>query len=333
MVDRNRPLYDLGGGEDLLTVAYVPTNRPAMRHVALIPWTNNYETALASAQDSLRRHLQTGSAGQRRWLASRIQTPSGVALAEFNPEIFPRIILDPNLELQLCEDPAFDVTVLPIDHERTTTNEEVYYRFKIIAVGPMSVGKSMILQYFTKPEESRLNTLPPTTGPRLDVTNRFMTAQGVLVKIDLWDTAGQERFRSLTRSHYRGANGVLLVYDITDRDSFLNCAEWLVEVRRHVGENVPIMLIGNQVDRITERAVDTNEAQAFALEHRLLFAEVSGKEGTNVEQTFQRLVHGIFRGLRDRNELDNHRETGQHQVPPGLEDPPQENPPAGGCKC
>lgn len=188
------------------------------------------------------------------------------------------------------------VTVLPIGHERAKIKDGVYYRFKIVTVGPMSVGKSMMLQYFTTPQEGRLESLPATTGVKSDVTNRFMTAQGVLVKVSLWDTAGQERFRALTTSHYRGAHGVFLVYSIADAQSFHNCAEWLAEIREHVDENVSIMLIGSQVDRVTERAVEASKAQAFALKHGLLFEEISGSKGTNVERAFQRLVDEYSRG-------------------------------------
>ncbi|CAE6485691.1 unnamed protein product [Rhizoctonia solani] len=185
-----------------------------------------------------------------------------------------------------------DVTVLPIGHEQTTAEGDSYYQFKIITVGQRNVGKSMMLQYFTKPEEARLSTLSSTVGPSMDIANRFMTAHGELVKTVLWDTAGQEAFRAMTKPLYRGVHGVFLVYSIADAESFNNCPEWLTEIRAHVDENVPIMLIGNQIDRTEGRAVETSDAQAFAIEHKLLFAEISGMYGTNVETAFQKLVHG-----------------------------------------
>ncbi|CCO32673.1 hypothetical protein BN14_06736 [Rhizoctonia solani AG-1 IB] len=132
----------------------------------------------------------------------------------------------------------------------------------------------------------------------MDIASRFMTAHGELVKTVLWDTAGQEAFRAMTKPLYRGAHGVFLVYSVADAESFDNCLEWLTEVRAHVDEHVPVMLIGNQIDRTGERAVETKNAQAFApvsmqqVEHGLLFSEVSGKYGTNVDNAFQKLVHG-----------------------------------------
>lgn len=296
----------------LLTVTYVPVGREeAAPHTALIPWTNHYETALVSAKEALERYFPSGSTNRRRWLTSRVQTSSGVTWAEFRPELFSHVVEEPGVELRLCEDPApkLDVNVLPIGHERTTTDEEAYYQFKIITVGQRSVGKSMMLQYFTKPEGERRETLSSTVGPSMDIANRFMTAHGELVKTVLWDTAGQEAFRAMIKPLYRGANGVFLVYSIADAESFRKCTEWLTEIRENVDENVPIMLIGNQADRIAERAVEPSEAQAFALEHGLLFSEISGKQGINVDQAFQKLVHEIFNRLKDRDELYKFKET------------------------
>ena len=301
------------GKTRLLTVTYSPAGREdEAPHTALIPWTNNYEIALTAAKEALERHFSSGSVNRRRWLTSRVQTSSGVTWAEFRPELFAHVVEQPGVELRLSEDSAsakIDVTVLPIGHEQTTTEEDVYYQFKIITVGQRSVGKSMMLQYFTRPEGERLETLSSTVGPSMDIANRFLTAHGELVKTVLWDTAGQEAFRAMTKPLYRGANGVFLVYSIADSESFHNIPEWLTEIRKHVDENVPIMLIGNQVDRVSERVVEPSEAQAFALQHGLLFAEISGKQGINVEQAFQRLVHEIFNRVKDRDELYKYKET------------------------
>ncbi|KAH7318814.1 P-loop containing nucleoside triphosphate hydrolase protein [Rhizoctonia solani] len=283
------------GKARLLTVTYTPSGDvEATSHTALIPWTNDYETALSSAKEAFEQYFPPGSAQRRRWLTTRVQTSSGVTWAEFRPALFSHVVGEPGVELRLCEDrpPKLDVTVLPIGHEQTTAEGESCYQFKIITVGQRNVGKSMMLQYFTRPEEARLDTLSSTVGPSMDIANRFMTAHGELVKTVLWDTAGQEAFRAMTKPLYRGVHGVFLVYSIADAESFDNCLEWLTEIREHVDEHVPIMLIGNQVDRAEVRAVETSVAQAFALEHGLVFAEISGKYGTNVEAAFQKLVHG-----------------------------------------
>ncbi|QRW26764.1 Ras domain-containing protein [Rhizoctonia solani] len=251
----------------LLTVTYCPSeDAEATSHTALIPWTNDYEATLISSKEAFEQYFPPGSSQRRRWLTTRVQTSSGVTWAEFRPVLFSQVVGELGVELRLCEDrpPKLDVTVLPIGHERLAAEEESYYQFKIITVGQRSVGKSMMLQYFTKPEEERLETLSSTVGPSMDIANRFMTAHGELVKTVLWDTAGQEAFRAMTKPLYRGTHGVFLVYSIADTESFDKCLEWLTEVRAHVDENAPIILIGNQVDRTGERTVETNSARAFA---------------------------------------------------------------------
>jgi len=304
------PYSPTSGKSRLMTVTYCPSGRDeASSHTALIPWTGDYQLALASAKEAFQRYFPSGSANRNRWLATRVQTSSGVTWADFSPKVFAHVVEDIGAELRLCEDPApkLDVSVLPIGHERTDI--ETYYQFKIITVGQRSVGKSMMLQYFTKEEDARNDTLPSTVGPKMDIVNRFLTTQGELVETILWDTAGQETFRAMSVPLYRGSNGVFLVYSIADRETFNQCSSWLTEVRRHVDENVPIMLIGNQIDRVAERAVETSDAQAFALQHGLLFAEISGKEGTNVDYAFQRLVHEVFSGLKTRQELNSFKKT------------------------
>ncbi|KAG8790294.1 Ras- protein Rab-11A [Ceratobasidium sp. 428] len=153
-----------------------------------------------------------------------------------------------------------------------------------------------------------------------------MTSRGELVKATLWDTAGQERFRSLTRSYYNKAQGVFLLYSVANSESFDRCMSWLTEIRANVDERVPIMLVGNQVDRTAERTVSTSQAQRFALQQNLLFIEVSAKYGTNVDYAFRRIIHEILSGLKDRNELDTFKEIKTPRISPS-------EPPPGRCRC
>jgi Ras-related protein Rab-1A len=101
-----------------------------------------------------------------------------------------------------------------------------------------------------------------------------------------WDTAGQERFRTITSSYYRGAHGIIIVYDITDRDSFDNVKQWLNEIDRYACENVNKLLVGNKSDLDSKRQVDFDEAKAFADERGIPFLETSAKSAINVEKAF-----------------------------------------------
>merc|ERR1712070_1345575 len=100
------------------------------------------------------------------------------------------------------------------------------------------------------------------------------------------DTAGQERFRTITSSYYRGAHGIIVVYDVTDMESFNNVKQWLNEIDRYASEKVNKMLVGNKSDLTSKKAVDYNTAKEFADSLSLSFLETSAKNATNVEQAF-----------------------------------------------
>ncbi|KAG9126386.1 hypothetical protein FRC07_003601 [Ceratobasidium sp. 392] len=276
-----------------IAVTYYPVESDQHHHTALIPRTSDYDAALESAKAAFERYFPSGSTNRFRWFSARVQTSSGTVWADVTPQVFSSMVTDSEMEIRLCEeaDDKLDVAVLPIGHSLSAAESQTYYDVKVITIGSMSVGKSMMHQYFTKKEEQRRDILPPTLNVVPDVTNRLMTAQGELVKATLWDTAGQERFHAMTQSHYRRAHGVFLVYSITDRRSFKQCKDWLSEIRANVEEEVPIMLVGNQIDRSAERAIPTSQGQFFALQHGLLFTEISAKCGTNVDYAFKRLVH------------------------------------------
>merc|ERR1712113_714293 len=107
------------------------------------------------------------------------------------------------------------------------------------------------------------------------------------IKLQIWDTAGQERFRTITSAYYRGADGIILVYDITDRESFAHVNDWLNEVNRYVNESTCKILIGNKCDNTAERVISTEEGKKKAEELDVAFIEASAKESTNVEAAFQ----------------------------------------------
>ncbi|KAG8707992.1 Ras- protein Rab-14 [Ceratobasidium sp. 395] len=158
--------------------------------------------ALESVKAAFERYFPSGSTNRFRWFQARVQISSGSVWADITPQVFSSMVEDSEVELRLCEeaDDKLDVCILPIGHNLSAAESQNYYDIKVITVGSMSVGKSMMHQYFTKKEEQRRDMLPPTLNVVPDITNRLMTAQGELVKATLWDTAGQERFRAMTQS-------------------------------------------------------------------------------------------------------------------------------------
>lgn len=117
---------------------------------------------------------------------------------------------------------------------------------------------------------------------------RFSVCVSLLqtIKLQIWDTAGQERFRTITSSYYRGAHGIIVVYDVTDLESFNNVKQWLNEIDRYACENVNKLLVGNKCDLVSKKAVEYETAKEFADKLEIPFLETSAKAATNVEKAF-----------------------------------------------
>ncbi|KAL3642623.1 Ras-related protein RABC2a [Castilleja foliolosa] len=163
--------------------------------------------------------------------------------------------------------------------------------FKILLVGDSAVGKSSLLVTFIS---NLAEDLSPTIG--VDFKIKLLTVGEKRLKLTLWDTAGQERFRTLTSSYYRGAQGIILVYDVTRRDTFTNLSDvWAKELELYSTHKDCIkMLVGNKVDRESERVVSREEGLSLAKELGCLFLECSAKTRENVEKCFEELALKIM---------------------------------------
>uniref|UniRef100_A0A0D9VPI5 Uncharacterized protein n=1 Tax=Leersia perrieri TaxID=77586 RepID=A0A0D9VPI5_9ORYZ len=165
--------------------------------------------------------------------------------------------------------------------------------FKILLIGDSAVGKSSLLVSFVSASHID-DEIAPTIG--VDFKIKFLTVNEKKLKLTIWDTAGQERFRGITSSYYRGAHGIILVYDVTKRESFTNLADvWTKEIELHSTNKECIkMLVGNKVDKDEERMVTREEGLAFAQESGCLFLESSAKTRENVEKCFEELALKIL---------------------------------------
>merc|ERR1711939_184648 len=159
---------------------------------------------------------------------------------------------------------------------------EYDYLFKLLLIGDSGVGKSCLLLRFA--DDTYTESYISTIG--VDFKIRTLELDGKTVKLQIWDTAGQERFRTITSSYYRGAHGIIVVYDVTDQESFHNVKQWLNEIDRYANENVNKMLVGNKCDLTTKKVVNTDDAKAYAETVGIPFLETSAKDSTNVEQAF-----------------------------------------------
>jgi len=170
-------------------------------------------------------------------------------------------------------------------------NQEYDYLFKLLLIGNSSVGKSSLLFRFV--ENTWDENFVPTIG--VDFKLKTLEVNGKKVKLQIWDTAGQERFKNITASYYRGGNGVLVVYDITDRESFENLNSWLIEIEKNANKNVYKLLIGNKSDLEEKRKVSFQEGTDFAKSNGMEFIETSAKTASKVQEAFELLTQKIIK--------------------------------------
>ena len=116
---------------------------------------------------------------------------------------------------------------------------------------------------------------------------------GKIIKLQIWDTAGQDRFRAITKNYYKGANGIILIYDITSLQTYDNVKNWISQIREEASPNVVIYIAGNKIDLEEERKVKTEEGQKLADEYGFPFYETSAKNDINIKETFEELVEKI----------------------------------------
>ena len=154
--------------------------------------------------------------------------------------------------------------------------------FKIVLIGDAGVGKSNILTRHTINEFNEKSKA--TIG--VEFATKTENVNGHVVKLQIWDTAGQERFRSLTSLYYRGASGVIIVYDITKYITFENVNEWMQQVREQVNINTVITVVGNKLDLEHLREVTCEDIVEFSKKYNIKVFEVSAKTGDNIADIF-----------------------------------------------
>lgn len=170
---------------------------------------------------------------------------------------------------------------------KQTVPENEENSVKIVLVGDSGVGKSCLLDKFL--DTSSTNNFISTIG--VDVRTRILRAGEKTVRIQVWDTGGQQRYRPVLASCYRGAVGVIIVFDLTNRRSFQNIKQWLVEVEEFSSlPTVQRLLVGNKADLTDRREVEEETAAQFAKELGIQYIETSVQEKSNIQEAFLRLV-------------------------------------------
>ena len=171
------------------------------------------------------------------------------------------------------------------------------YLFKILLIGNSNVGKSSLFLRFV--DEIWKENFVPTIG--VDFKIKSIKIDNKTIKLQIWDTAGQERFKSILSSYYKGANGILLLYDITNINSFKSLSNWLIDIEKNSSKNVKKILIGNKCDLNELRKIPMNKGKEFADTYNMKFIETSAKNNVNINECFNILGKELINNLDSKS--------------------------------
>ena len=171
-----------------------------------------------------------------------------------------------------------------------------YYLFKILVIGDYEVGKTSLITRFSQDIFSEDNFLTFA----IDFKTKIIEIDNKLIKVALWDPcSGSERFLLPLNSHYRGSHGIVINYDITDKQKFINLRIWIDKIILQAPIDTRIMLVGNKCDLSNERKVTEEEGKKLADEFGMLFFETSAKTGYNVNFAFGTLIEDIIKHCKN----------------------------------
>ena len=182
--------------------------------------------------------------------------------------------------------------------------ERTIYKFKVILLGESSVGKTSILNRFVLNKFT--DTYKCTVGVECKIKSILLDPY-TSAELKIWDTCGEEKFQSVTRQYYNDTNGIILLYDLSDKNTFNSLNKWLKEIRNYAPKNTVVIIVGNKVD--LERKVSHDDAITFANNENISYLEVSAKNGINIELIFEKLCKEMVikkkEIIEENNESDN----------------------------
>ena len=186
-----------------------------------------------------------------------------------------------------------------------TDNKGGYYdvKYKIMVLGESKVDKTQLIKRYTKDQFGGVYLT--TVG--MDFQDKIIEIEDKKVRLQIWDTAGQERFRNVTKSYFQSSQGLVLVYDITDRESFEKLNFWVDNIKNFAPENAKFILVGNKCDLANERKVSYEEGENYAKNLNIKMFEASARDGTNVNELFFYLANEIYQDnkLKGNNNSNN----------------------------
>jgi small GTP-binding protein len=164
------------------------------------------------------------------------------------------------------------------------------FQYKILFLGDTSVGKtSLFIRYIDNKYDDEGC---PTLG--VDVRYKYVTLDDKKIRVDIWDTAGQERFKNITKNYFREANGIILVFDVTNKETFDVLKKWLLTAKDNVPPETEMIAVGNKIDLEEKREVKFELLKEFGLKHKIDVFETSAKTGQGVQEIFNCLINKLF---------------------------------------
>ena len=166
--------------------------------------------------------------------------------------------------------------------KKNNKDDNIFYSVKFIIIGDQSVGKTNIIHRFCKGQFS--NQYSITIG--MDYLSYYLEINKKIFHLQLWDTAGSERFRSVSKGYYKNSACAIIVYDITEKKSFLSIKKWIEDCKTYSNNNLHLVLVGNKNDLNDSRQVTEEEGETLALEYGMSFFESSALNGKNINEIF-----------------------------------------------
>uniref|UniRef100_A0A8C5ZHQ3 Ras-related protein Rab-12 n=1 Tax=Marmota marmota marmota TaxID=9994 RepID=A0A8C5ZHQ3_MARMA len=203
------------------------------------------------------------------------------------------------------------------------------FKLQVIIIGSRGVGKTSLMERFT--DDTFCEACKSTVG--VDFKIKTVELRGKKIRLQIWDTAGQERFNSITSAYYRSAKGIILVYDITKKETFDDLPKWMKMIDKYASEDAELLLVGNKLDCESDREITRQQGEKFAQQITgMRFCEASAKDNFNVDEIFLKLVDDILKKMPLdilRNELSN----SILSLQPEPEIPPELPPPRPHVRC
>ena len=163
-------------------------------------------------------------------------------------------------------------------------------KYKIMVLGESKVGKTSLIKRYTKDQFGGVYLT--TIG--MDFQDKIIEIEDKKIRLQIWDTAGQERFRNITKGYFQSAKGLIIVYEISDKESFEKINFWMKDIKNNAPEDAKIILVGNKEDLTSERQVSIEEGENYAKHYNIKFFEACAKDGTNVKELFYYLANEIY---------------------------------------